>query len=116
MDIILITVFSGVIAILSILGIAYIVESVSKHKKIKLEVGDIILNRYYQDNPFIDTEWLYETVEEVLKNEKGIIYFKSYTSDKNGVKVCSQNKFSEEHTTGREYVSQYWTKVNHINL
>ena len=60
--------------------------------------------------------WLYETVEEVLKNEKGIIYFKSYTSDKNGVKVCSQNKFSEEHTTGREYVSQYWTKVNHINL
>lgn len=104
----------------AVFGILYFIKSVIYDKPDKkdsrIEPGDVILKKEYFENPFNDYEWMYETVTEVRTNSSGRLYFKSYTSDRNGVKSPEQNMFKQEHSDGKRYRSDDWEKVNHIKL
>ena len=104
----------------SAIGILYFVDSDICGKLHKtdneLEPGDVILKRMYSENPFNDCEWMCETVTEVKANGFGKLYFKSYTSDRNGVRSSEQNMHKSEHCEGMEYRPDEWEKINHIEL
>ena len=91
----------------SAIGILYFVDSDICDKLHKtdneLVPGDVILKRMYSENPFNDCEWMCETVTEVMANSSGRLYFKSYTSDRNGVRSSDQNTHKSEHCEGMKY-------------
>ena len=80
------------------------------------EPGDVIIQNFKRDNPFFEAEDKYETITEVKKNHKGELYFKSYTSDKNGVKSRKQSSYVLEHTDGKWFDRSDWKIVNHVEL
>ena len=82
----------------------------------ELKPGDVIVKVFEFDNPFVDWEWMCETVTEVKRNDKGKTYFKSYTSNINGERHPRQSTYKSSHCEGEKYFKEDWKKVNHINL
>ena len=84
-------------------------------KRPPLKVGDIVILSYKQENPYLDTEFHYETVTDIKTNDMGKIYFKSYTSDINGERAIEQHDWLDSHKTGECYTDNVcWIIVNHI--
>ena len=95
---ILFIIFFILILVIAIVGCIYVFVDLScksaktKKKSIELNVGDVLLSIYISKNPFDVIERKYETVTEVRRNEDDDIYFLSYTSDENGVKVITEKE------------------------
>ncbi len=116
---ILIVLCCGILLFFSAYGFFHFMEKRSHGKKENNEIllqGDVIIKKMYSENPFNDCEWMYETVTDVRTNDIGDFYFKSYTSNKDGVRCPEQNGFASEHREGRKYWKKEWELVNHIEL
>lgn len=105
----------GVACVSIILNYIHLIECKKKEEN-ELNPGDVIVKVFEFDNPFVDWEWMCETVTEVKRNNKGKTYFKSYTSNINGERHPYQITYKPSHCEGEKYFREDWKKVNHINL
>lgn len=80
--------------------------------------GDIIVSEHEWKNPFLYDNLNYETVKSVMKNDRGEIYFKTYSSDFEGNKVEVKYNYGRYslHEIGQKYYSEDWVLVNHIEI
>lgn len=81
----------------------------------RLSPGDVLICPLQEDNPYVDVEWMYETVTDVKTNGKGETYFKSYTSNINGVRNPVQGAFPSHSKHGSLFLNKDWRVANHID-
>lgn len=79
-----------------------------------LKPGDVIIRKIDEKNKTKDITWCYQTVCSVNKTSDGRVWFKSYTSDKNGNKASYSN-WNLLHL-GSEFTRSVWKIKNHVNL
>lgn len=80
--------------------------------------GDIIVSEHEWKNPFLYDSLNYETVKSVMKNDRGEIYFKTYSSDFEGNEVEVKYNYGRYslHEIGQRYYREDWVLVNHVEL